>query len=278
MILKCHSPSSRQRHLTKQTRQLVLQAFNTHGGPTSIWGGDFNAHRTQLTTFTEVFDNRDADLQSLQIVFSHPIREAHGDVALVRGLLTFQENSSVGKSFQGASDAHDVVLVPVRVPSKDAQAAATAASSSAAQPAATVGQPAEATKPMPLQEHGLERRAAAAAAEEGAALMIGPTLPPEPPCLGLFLQQSEAARAAEAAAAIPESPPNNAEQPVVHAVMTLTADPLPILGDDGNVVWQNEALPQNDSGDLPPKPLRCALSSQTPLADELMRTLADDDQ
>ena len=41
---------------------------------------------------------------------------------------------------------------------------------------------------------------------------------------------------------------------------------------------QNEGLPQNDSGDLPPKRLRCALSSQTPLADELMRTLADDDQ
>ena len=60
--------------------------------------------------------------------------------------------------------------------------------------------------------------------------------------------------------------------------MTLTADPLPIVGDDGKVVWQNEGLPQNDSGDLPPKRLRCALSSQTPLADELMRTLADYDQ
>jgi hypothetical protein len=94
----------------------------------------------------------------------------------------------------------------------------------------------------------------------------------------LILQQSEAARAAEAAAAIPESPPSSAEQPVVRAVMTLTADPLPIVGDDGKVVWQNEGLPQNDSGDLPPKRLRCALSSQTPLADELMRTLADDDQ
>ena len=143
--------------------------------------------------------------------------------------------------------------------SKDAQAAATAASSSAAQPAATVAQPAEATKPMPPQEHGLERRAAAAAAEEGAATMIGPTLPPEPPRLGLILQQKEAARAAEAAAAIPESPPSSVEQPVVCAVMTLTADPLPIVGDDGKVVWQNEGLPQNDSGDLPPKRLRCAL-------------------
>ena len=123
-----------------------------------------------------------------------------------------------------------------------------------------------------------------ARAREFPFMMIGPTLPPEPPRLGLILQQSEAARAAEAAAAIPESPPSSAEQPVVRAVMTLTADPLPIVGDDGKVVWQSEGLPQNDSGDLPPKRMRCALSltaavsmsaTKTPLADELMRTLAD---
>ena len=34
---------------------------------------------------------------------------------------------------------------------------------------------------------------------------------------------------------------SSAEQSLVSAVMTLTADPLPIAGDDGQVVWQNES-------------------------------------
>ena len=37
----------------------------------------------------------------------------HGDVALVQHIKAYQVQSTVGKSFDGASDAHDLVVVPV---------------------------------------------------------------------------------------------------------------------------------------------------------------------
>ena len=94
-----------------------------------------------------------------------------------------------------------------------------------------------------------ERRPAPAATAESTAAMMSPMPPAQPPRLGLIFHHRQAARVAEAAASTGENSPSSAEKLVANA----------------------------ESGDPHPNRMRCHRSSQTPLADALMRTLADTD-
>ena len=51
-----------------------------------------------------------------QVVFSHPLRYRHGDIALTCGLRAAQVNSEVGRFYSGASADHDLVVAKVFVP------------------------------------------------------------------------------------------------------------------------------------------------------------------
>ena len=119
-IVNCHTPSSQKRKLTVDGRKQYFTAFHKAcAGDPFIWGGDFNTGLVQLATFLEGIDVRyatdtsDAQPGSLQTVFSHPIRFKHGDLAVTHGLCSTQVNSTVGFSFNGASDAHDLVVAKV---------------------------------------------------------------------------------------------------------------------------------------------------------------------
>ena len=41
----------------------------------------------------------------------------HGDIALVQHMQAYQADTTIGASFGGISDIHDLVVVPVRLPS-----------------------------------------------------------------------------------------------------------------------------------------------------------------
>ena len=77
---------------------------------------------------------------AVEVVYSHPLRTKHGDLALVHGLCAIQVNSEVGNFQQGVSDAHDLVVAKVCVPRADSAAEpqppehASSSSNSAAQP------------------------------------------------------------------------------------------------------------------------------------------------
>ena len=117
-IVNCHAPSSRNRSLTVDMRRRYFAAFHEAcAGSSFIWGGDFNTGLVQLITLLAGIDDRyDSDSNpaqpgSLQTVFSQKFNR--GDFAVTFGLCSFQGHSEIGASFNGASDAHDVVVVTV---------------------------------------------------------------------------------------------------------------------------------------------------------------------
>ena len=119
-IVNCHAPSSKKRKLTVDMRRRYFAAFHeVCAGSPFIWGGDFNTGLIQLMTLLAGIDDRyDLDSNpaqpgSLQTVFSHPLKFKHGDFAVTFGLCSVQVNSEIGVSFNGTSDAHDVVVAKV---------------------------------------------------------------------------------------------------------------------------------------------------------------------
>eukprot|EP00959_Pyramimonas_sp_CCMP1952_P110457 2310801-Pyramimonas_sp.AAC.1 len=85
---------------------------SARAGDCFIWGGDFNAGIIQLTALVQNIDEGYAACQvsidsgaaqpgSLQLVFSHPMRFKHGDLAMARGLRSVQTNSEIGAFFDG---------------------------------------------------------------------------------------------------------------------------------------------------------------------------------
>ena len=54
-------------------------------------------------------DHRDK-VAERQVVFSHPDKFLHGDMAVIHGFCGVQVNSKVVKSNDGVSDAHDLVI------------------------------------------------------------------------------------------------------------------------------------------------------------------------
>ena len=118
-IINCHAPSSKKRVLTSNGRKLYLTAaHNVCAGDPFIFGGDFNTGFIQITAFMNGIDARyrggEGDLSSaLQVCYSHPIKARVGDLAVSYGLRAIQIDSAVGKSHQGVSDAHDLVIASV---------------------------------------------------------------------------------------------------------------------------------------------------------------------
>lgn len=49
----------------------------------------------------------------MQVVYSHQVGHMHGDVAVTYGFQAVQVNSQVGKSHNGVSDKHDLVIATV---------------------------------------------------------------------------------------------------------------------------------------------------------------------
>ena len=133
-IIHCHAPASTKRGLTVSERTQYFTAFHTAcAADRFIWGGDFNTGVIQLTILLKSIDSRytgeergassaaqpgtmssDASKPAaLHLVFSHPIRFKHGDLAVTSGLCSVQVNSEVGQFYKGASDAHDLVVAKV---------------------------------------------------------------------------------------------------------------------------------------------------------------------
>ena len=118
-IINCHAPSSKKRALTTSCRKdYLIAAHNACAGDRFIFGGDFNTGFIQITAFMKAIDSRysggEGDLSSaLQVCYSHPIKARVGDLAVSYGLGAIQIDSAVGKSHQGVSDAHDLVIASV---------------------------------------------------------------------------------------------------------------------------------------------------------------------
>ena len=131
-VINCHAPSSDRRKLTAARRSSYVKAFHKASGANPfIWGGDINTSPVQLTTLLNKVDQRyvinDAETSSAeqpgitQVVFSHPLRYTHGDIALTCGLRAAQVNSEVGRFNNGASADHDLVVAKVFVPASVAR-------------------------------------------------------------------------------------------------------------------------------------------------------------
>ena len=119
-IVNCHAPASNDRRLTVDGRRNTLLAcHNACAGDRFIWGGDFNTGTIQLSALVQkichsyTIDSSAAQPGCLQMVFSNPSTFKPGDLAMTYGLRSVQTNSEVGASFDGASDAHDLVVVKV---------------------------------------------------------------------------------------------------------------------------------------------------------------------
>ena len=119
-IINCHAPASIKRGLTVAGRMRTLLACHEAcAGDRFIWGGDFNTGLLQLTALVQsiddsyTIDSSAAQPGSLQLVFSHPLRFKHGDIAMTYGLRSVQVNSKVGAFFHGVTDAHDLVVAKV---------------------------------------------------------------------------------------------------------------------------------------------------------------------
>jgi hypothetical protein len=123
-IINCHAPASKKRVLSADGRKrYVRAAHDACAGDRFIWGGDFNTGSIQLTALMTSIDSRytsgEGDLSSaaqpgaVQVLYSHPIRNSHGDLAVSYGLGAIQINSQVGRNHKGVSDAHDLVIAKV---------------------------------------------------------------------------------------------------------------------------------------------------------------------
>ena len=125
-IINCHVPASKERELTTDGRMhTFLACHKACAGDRFIWGGDLNTGVIQLTALMQNID-KSYTLDSaahpgsyccrvgaLQLAFSDPLRFKHGDLVMTHGLRSFQTNSEVGAFFNGASDAHDLVVAKV---------------------------------------------------------------------------------------------------------------------------------------------------------------------
>ena len=259
-VLHCHSPSSSKRLLTMNTKRLVVHELHKHSGPRAIWGGDLNITQVQLSALTKDFHSTAASsalnqqIQGLQIVFSHTLAFKPGDLAVVLGMVAFQENSTVGRSHGGVSDAHDLVLVPVRCPCSAAQPALASfgtalheravAVALAAAPAMTSEETCRrATQGQALPSHPAEAASDAGPSPqpmERAAAALSPTPPSEPPRAGLIIAQRHLQRQAEFVAAAKDLTPDHTRSAEQH-----------------------------------PKRNRCSSATLTPHTDKLMETLAE---
>jgi hypothetical protein len=108
-IANIHSPSNKRsgRGLSDRCRQEVLKSLIHHckGFPFVI-GGDMNC--------TELFlRSVGPTLSTSRLVLSGTKPGRHGDVAVISGFTVFKEATTVGNSFGGVSDAHDLVVVNV---------------------------------------------------------------------------------------------------------------------------------------------------------------------
>jgi hypothetical protein len=118
-IINCHAPSSKKRALTLSCRKLYLSTAHTVcAGDRFVWGGDFNTGCIQFTAIMKGIDSRysggEGDPSTpLQVLYSHPMKARNGDLAVSYGLGAIQINSAVGKSHNGVSDAHDLVIASV---------------------------------------------------------------------------------------------------------------------------------------------------------------------
>ena len=130
----CHCPSSGNWNWDGNARAAVIPEIlerigarrdgNGVAEPVAwILGGDLNCGACFLSEVVKDYQPfRDCgDLQNvrgkfIQQILSHAIRVERGDIAIVQHLQAFQISTSVGKNFGGVSDAHDLVVVPVRWP------------------------------------------------------------------------------------------------------------------------------------------------------------------
>ena len=210
-LINCHAPSAKpNRILTVPGRVQYFKAFHkASAGDPFMWGGDFNTKPVQFATLLEGIHDRyimDEQPGSLQVVFSHPIRLLHGDLAATFGLCSAQVNSGIGASYNGMSDAHDVVVAKVFEPEPEPEVSSP---SSAAQHA---WQEPAFSAPPPLPQHSsalryaerptcpmptratprteAEASSASSAAQPARQEPAGTAVPPSP-------QQSSAPREAE---------------------------------------------------------------------------------
>jgi hypothetical protein len=182
-IINCHAPASKKRGLTVDGRMRYFQAFHTAcAADRFIWGGDFNTGVIQLTALVQSIDARyaverggdssAAQPGSLQIVFSHPLRFKHGDIAVTYGLCSVQVNSKVGNFYNGASDAHDLVVVKAFgkvVPPGGPTASASSDSPQWPMP----------TRPVPQPPHAARSSSSAAQPAPQELRLPPPPLPPQ---------------------------------------------------------------------------------------------------
>ena len=162
----CHCPSSDNYKWDQPTRAVVipqvLQRVSTRRNGNGaaepvawILGGDLDCGQDYLSEAVKHYQpnlncgvshlseavkhyqpNHDtADLQNekhkfVQHIPSHLFKVLKGDIALVQHLRAFQTNTSIGRSYGGVSDAHDLVIVPVCWPQPDIPTQQTASSAS----------------------------------------------------------------------------------------------------------------------------------------------------
>lgn len=106
-IINCNSPASRKHPLHAAVRKNVLRSLHDACGCRYIIGGDLNTGEIGLrANLTAVAKDDHPDL-----IFARKVGRLQGDVAIVAGLDVEHEESTVGKSFDGSSDAHDLVVV-----------------------------------------------------------------------------------------------------------------------------------------------------------------------
>ncbi len=115
LCVNVHCPSSKGRPYGPEARQGVLQslvALSQNGTAPMVVGGDLN-----FSLFALRAGLQEAGLPPKEtfITKSHEVNKIlHGDLAVaLGGLVAIREDSDIGKSFGGLSDAHDLVLVPL---------------------------------------------------------------------------------------------------------------------------------------------------------------------
>ena len=109
LLVNAHAPDGKHR-LTDPMRKDIITSVRAEAQRLTdgrfICGGDLNTDPAMISRFHP----------DLQIVTSKPLPSQRGDCACVGGLMAFQSESCVGKSYQStlsASDTHDAVVVEV---------------------------------------------------------------------------------------------------------------------------------------------------------------------
>ena len=183
-IINCHAPSSKKRPLTASCRKrYLLAAHNVCAGDRFVWGGDFNTGCIQFTAIMKGIDSRysgeEGDISSaLQVCYSHPMKSRDGDLAVSYGLAAIQTDSAVGKSHDGVSDAHDLVIANVFATHGSLRSSADRSSS-----VASLAQPPwpKSTSSAPLRNSNattLSSLSSCKATPWNTGIIIQPALPP----------------------------------------------------------------------------------------------------